>query len=286
MLRYDVIGGALDATYLKMPAAWSAGLALHGSIGKYQLTTETRGTDAFWTITPDRPIWGSQRFVLRSSRYLEPNRPILHPEITPRGKGVVDAYLSIINATGQPLATSNAVGLQSIPYSSRFQAREFATFGGTAVGAFRVVKDSWTLSVELPRSASRRDMDAPSGSAHVASAETMTVVMPDRSTVGRAVYDTVPGTGAELSFELPPAATLLWATVDFSPAIPLRSSSGIWSILCDNRRQSRIGLIWRTERMMSGSMGIVSSVGLPRGAGIGKHIGLRVHTTGVDGEPG
>ena len=78
--------------------------------------------------------------------------------------------------------------------------------------------------------------------------KSMTVVMPDRSTVGRAVYDTVPGTGAELSFELPPAATLLWATVDFSPAIPLRSSSGIWSILCDNRRQSRIGLIWRTER--------------------------------------
>ena len=126
-----------------------------GSIGKYQLTTETRGTDAFWTITPNRPIWGSQRFVLRSSRYLEPNRPILHPEITPRGKGVVDAYLSIINATGQPLATSNAVGLQSIPYSSRFQAREFATFGGTAVGAFRVVKDSWTLSVELAQGLAR-----------------------------------------------------------------------------------------------------------------------------------
>ena len=159
VLRYDVIGGALDAIYLKMPAAWSAGAALHLPSGEYQLTTETRGADAFWTITPERPIWGSQRFVLRSSRHLESDRPIVHPEITPRGKGVVDAYLSIINATGQPLATANAVGLQSIPYASKFQAREFATFGGTAVGAFRVVKDSWTVSVELPKIASR-DMDS------------------------------------------------------------------------------------------------------------------------------
>jgi hypothetical protein len=231
------------------------------------LTTETRGADAFWTITPERPIWGSQRFVLRSSRHLESDRPIVHPEITPRGNGVVDAYLSIINATGQPLAPANAVGLQSIPYASRFQAREFATFGGTAVGAFRVVKDSWTVSVELPKIASR-DMDSWSGSARVAFAETMMVVMPDRSSLGRAVYETVPGTGPNLSCELPPGSTLLWATVDFNPAVPLRSSSGIWSIHCDNRRQSRIGLIWRTEPTTSRSMRSTSSVGLPRaGAG-------------------
>ncbi len=268
VLRYDVIGGALDAIYLKMPAAWSAGATLHLSNGEYQLTTETRGADAFWTITPERPIWGSQRFVLRSSRHLDPDRPIVHPEITPRGKGVVDAYLSIINATGQPLATANAVGLQSIPYASRFQAREFATFGGTAVGAFRVVKDAWTVSVDLPKIASR-DMDSWSSSAQIAFAETMMVVMPDRSSLGRAVYDTVPGTGPNLSFELPPGSTLLWATIDFNPAVPLRSSSGTWSILCDNRRQSRIGLIWRTEPASSRSMQSTSTVGIPRaGAGL------------------
>jgi hypothetical protein len=263
VLRYDVIGGALDAIYLKMPAAWSASASLHLSSGEYQLTTETRGADAFWTITPERPIWGSQRFVLRSSRHLEADRSIVHPEITPRGKGVVDAYLSIINATGQPLATANAVGLQSITYASRFQAREFATFGGTAVGAFRVVKDSWNVSVELPKIASR-DLDSWSSSAQVAFAEAMMVVMQDRSSLGRAVYETVPGTGPNLSFELPPGSTLLWATVDFNPAIPLRSSSGIWSILCDNRRQSRIGLIWRTEPTASQSMRSTSFVGLPR----------------------
>ena len=66
VLRYDVIGGALDAIHLKMPAAWAAGVALHLSGSEYQLTKETRGPDAFWTITPERPIWGSQRFVLQS----------------------------------------------------------------------------------------------------------------------------------------------------------------------------------------------------------------------------
>ena len=268
VLRYDVIGGALDAIYLKMPAAWSAGATLHLSNGEYQLTTETRGADAFWTITPERPIWGSQRFVLRSSRRLEHDKPIVHPEITPRGKGVVDAYLSIINATGQPLAIANAVGLQSIPYASRFHAREFATFGGTAVGAFRVVKDAWTVSVDLPKIASR-DMDSWSSSAQIAFAETSMVIMPDRSSLGRAVYDTVPGTGPNLSFELPPGGTLLWATIDFNPAIPLRSSSGTWSILCDNRRSSRIGLIWRTEPDTLRTMRSTSTVGIPRaGAGL------------------
>ena len=33
MLRYDVIGGALDAIHLKMPAAWAAGVALQ-SLGQ------------------------------------------------------------------------------------------------------------------------------------------------------------------------------------------------------------------------------------------------------------
>ena len=71
VLRYDVIGGALDAIHLKMPAAWAAGVALHLSDSEVQLTKETRGPDAFWTITPARPIWGSQRFVLRASRQLD-----------------------------------------------------------------------------------------------------------------------------------------------------------------------------------------------------------------------
>ena len=52
----------------------------------------------------------------------------------------------------------------------------------------------------------------------------MSVVLPDRSIVGTAVYDTVPGTGSVMSFVLPDDCSLLWATADFNPAVPLRSA--------------------------------------------------------------
>ena len=79
VLRYDVVGGALDAIHLRMPASWSAAADLHFSGGGHQLTTETRGQTAVWTITPERPVWGSQRLVLRSSRPLPADRELAIP---------------------------------------------------------------------------------------------------------------------------------------------------------------------------------------------------------------
>ncbi len=268
VLRYDVIGGSLDAIHLKMPAAWAAGVALHLSGGEFQLTKETRGPDAFWTVTPARPIWGSQRFVLRGSRKLGSETTIVHPEITPRGEGVVDAYLSIINATGGPLKIDNSVGVDKITQGSKFQGREFARFGGTPVGAFRVVQKSWSLKVQSPRNAAM-DRNAQDASARLSLADITLQVMPDRSIIGRAVYETVAGTGSILSCALPPGSSFLWATVDFNKAVPLQTSSGSWSIACDPQRESRIGMLWRTgPPPAAGSRGSTWSVALPRaGAG-------------------
>ena len=53
VLRYDVVGGALDVIHLKMPVAWAAGAELRLTDSRYHLTTETRGPTAFWTITPE-----------------------------------------------------------------------------------------------------------------------------------------------------------------------------------------------------------------------------------------
>ena len=151
VLRYDVIGGALDAIHLEMPADWAAKAELHLSGNEYQLTAETRGPSAFWSITPERPIWGSQRFVLRSTLPLAADREIVHPQITPRGRGAVDAYLGVVNATGRPLTTENNAGLQPIPYATRFQAKEFEVDSGARVSAFRVAKESGVLRIPLPR---------------------------------------------------------------------------------------------------------------------------------------
>ena len=166
-------------------------------MASYQLTTETRGPAAFWTITPERPIWGSQRFVLRSSRPLGDDREIVHPEISPLGRGAVDAYLSVVNATGRPPTIENSAGLEKIPYASRFQAREFAGGAGIPVSAFRVVQESWGLRVQSPRNVAEAS-DSQDGSARVAFGDMMVVALPDRSSIGRAVYETVPVSGSHL----------------------------------------------------------------------------------------
>jgi hypothetical protein len=269
VLRYDVIGGALDAIHLEMPADWAAKAELHLSGNEYQLTAETRGPSAFWSITPARPIWGSQRFVLRSTLPLAADREIVHPQIAPRGRGAVDAYLGVVNATGRPLTTENNAGLQPIPYTTRFQAKEFEVDNGARVSAFRVAKESGVLRIPLPRGRSEASHSSPD-SARVDFADLMVAVMPDRSGLGRAVYETVPGSGRLLSFELPATSTLLWATVDSTPAIPLRTSLGRWSIPLDDRRQSRIALIWKTAPVPSQSQSTSSTwpVALPR-AGTG-----------------
>ena len=156
VLRYDVIGGALDAIRLRMPAAWAANaeLRLYGS--EYQLTRETSGQFSSWSITPERPIWGSQRFALRATRSLDADREIVHPEISPLGQGAVDIYcLGVVNATDWPVTIDNTLGLQPIPFGSRFQASEFATGAGTAVGAFRVFQKSWALTTQFSRNPSQ-----------------------------------------------------------------------------------------------------------------------------------
>jgi hypothetical protein len=267
VLRYDVIGGALDAIHLKMPTAWAAHAALRLAGSEYQLTTEVRGPDAFWTITPQRPIWGSQRFVLRSTRDLESEGPIEHPDLTPLGRGAVNAYLRIINATGRTLATESVAGLQTMPSSAMFQASEFATGTGSTMNAYRVTRDSWVLRVQSPHSASRNG-ESHQASASLAFAEMAVVLMQDQSCLGRAVFDTIPGTGSALWFELPVDSSLVWATVDSNPAVPMRFSSGKWSIACDGRREARIGLYWRTNPAPPRSGHSIWPVTLPRlGAG-------------------
>ena len=264
VLRYDVVGGALDAIHLKMPAAWAAKAELQLAGSEYQLTTETRGSSAFWSITPERPIWGSQRFVLRSELSQGADREVVQPEISPLGRGAVDAYVAVVNASGRALSIDNSVGLERIAYGERFRAREFAVHAGAALGAYRVNVEPWVLRVQLARSASETG-DSQSGFAALSFADLTVVAMPDRSSVGRAVYETIASSGSVFAFELPPGGELVWATVDSDTAVPLRSDSGTYSIALPDRGPSRVGVIWQMRTRVLAASG----VDLARGASQG-----------------
>ncbi len=214
VLRYDVSGGALDAIHLRMPAAWSGAAEVHFTGGEYRLTKEPLGQSSFWTITPKHPIWGSERFVLRSTLPLPADRAVVHPELAPLGWGAVDACVGVVNATGRPLSIEKSSGLQNITYAARFRSREFVGGVGTRLAAFRVMSKEWTLQVQTARNGS--DSEAQE-QARVALADLLVSISADGSATGRAAYDLYPGSGRTLSFELPANGTLLGADHRLEP---------------------------------------------------------------------
>ncbi len=264
ILRYDVIGGALGSMHLRLPSVWSASAALHDPGGEFQITRETRGVSAFWTITPNRPIWGSRRLVLRSSIPLPTNREIVHPEIAPLGRGNVDVRVCVVNATRRALTTDSSVGLQAIPGEGEFMDPEFSS-EGARVGIFRVASEPWVLRIQSPQESTitREGRDAAAPATH---ADLAVVVSTDLGRLGRAFYETAPG-GRVFSFKLPESATLLWASVDSSPAVPLRSAREIWSVPLDERKSARVGLLWRILPPRGGDRSRRIALGLPETVG-------------------
>ena len=246
VLRYDVVGGALDAIHLRMPAPWAADAVLRFSGSDYQLTKETSGLATNWSITPERPIWGSQRFVLHATRRLDGAREIDFPEVSPLGQGAVDAYLNVVDATDGLAKVENTLGLQSKTFPSRFRAGEFGAGIGAVMGTFRVIQKTWALRIKVPSEMSA-GASMESGSARVVLGDITMVATSDRAILGRAAYETLAGSGDRLSFVLPPASTLLWAAVDGMAVSPLRSSAGTWFVNLDRRRSSRVSVIWNTS---------------------------------------
>ncbi len=222
VLRYDVMGGALESILLEIPLAWADEAKLHLSGENFQLTSEIRGPFVRWMITPRRPLWGSHRLVVRSKRPLPADGDIVYPEIVPRGNGAFDAYLAIVNATGYPLTSEESIGLQKIDPAMHFQAKEFVRDHGSAAGAYWVRRPSWVLRQRLPRGFPESGMSQ-DDAAKVAIADLMMTVMPDRSILGCAVYETVRDSGRLLTIELPADSAILWAAVDSNPTIPFRS---------------------------------------------------------------
>jgi hypothetical protein len=269
VLRYDVSGGALDAIHLKMPAAWAAQATLHPSGDDFQFTSEIRGPSAFWSITPRRPFWGSHRFVVRSTLPLAADREVVYPDLVPLGNnGAFDAYLGIVNATGHPLISEGLTGLKPIDYATRFHDKEFAREVGTPDRAYHVLRNPWVLRIQLPRGAAESG-GSQDDAARVALADLTMAVLPDRSIIGRAVYETVPDGGHLLTVDLPAGSSILWAAVESNPTVPLQSGPGRWSIVLDGRREERTCVIWKTGPAASPAPRSSSgSIALPR-AGVG-----------------
>ena len=87
VVRYDVTGGALDRINLKVPKEWAARAKLHLTGEELPSSAQVIGPSTFWSIVPRRPLWGSHRFVLRSSMPLGTERRVRPSRGRPAGMG-------------------------------------------------------------------------------------------------------------------------------------------------------------------------------------------------------
>ncbi len=250
VLRYDVAGGPLDVVQLRLPPEWAARGRIQAEGRNQPLVAETRDGFTVWTITPDRPVWGSRRLVLRSRMETRPGEELAFPVVAPLGLGVVDASLALVFATTPPPTVSGTAGLRPIPYASRFQDREFGGAIGSASRAFHVEKEGWGLSIQPPpgEPAGPAGKDA---AAEVRSVDLAVVVRPDGSALGLADFQTEPRTGRFLTVAPPEGARLLRAAVDGAAVGPSLDAESRWVVPLGESSAPLVSVVWEAERPSS-----------------------------------
>ena len=248
VLRYDVSGGASEAVHLKLPATWGASARVVVMGDGHQLATETRGASTFWMIRPEHPNWGSQRLVVRSSLALPKGGELTFPDLVPLGRGAVDSYIALVNASGRELVTEGSPGLQPVVDETRFRAEEFAGPRGGAPSVFHVRREGWSLKVQWP------DEPRPGGlgddRARVSLADLCCTLRDDGSLLGLALYEVEPRSGPFLAIDPPARSEPLWASVNNLPTPPLKGATGRWLIPMGDEAagqvQVPVRLIWKT----------------------------------------
>ncbi len=268
VLRYRVLGGALDSIHLRLSPSWAANAQVVVAGGKFDVRSDALGPFVLWKITPAHAVWGVQHLVVRSSIRLLPGQELQFPEIAPLGYGSVDTYLGLVYATGRPLTTAGSSGLHEVRRTNHFTDAEFGEAPGTSSRAFHVQQEIWSLKVQVPVAADDTAETA-SESAVVTAADIDVTVLPDQSVQGRAVYETRPRSGRFLVAEVPTGSELVHATVDQTPTSPFRSSDGKWLVPLGGQGPGRVSLFWNAACQQGDSHGFDWSLMLPR-AGLGR----------------
>ncbi|WP_422925379.1 hypothetical protein [Singulisphaera sp. PoT] len=243
VVRYEVSGGACDAVHLRLPSTWASTAEVAIAGDTHQLTSEARDATTFWAIRPERPFWGSQQLIVRATRPISAGETLAFPDLNPLGKGSVDTYLAITNASGRELATEGSPGVQQIDDRNQFLDDVFTLLPGFRESVFHVRSTSWSLKVIPSRGARLTGADA--RPARVALADLGCEVMGDGSVLGLARYEVEPHSGTFLPLELPAGAELLWTSVNNLAERALKSVSGQWVIPIDDEAVSHVSLIWR-----------------------------------------
>ena len=243
-VRYDVGGGPLSVINLKLPADWArqASVQLPGTT--FQRLSETKGDVTYWSIRPDRPAWGSQRLLIRSRLPFAAGDSRAFPDVSPLGRGGVDTYLRIINATKLTVAPGGTPGLQpTAPSAAPSDESDWVDLlPALTTNCYHVVREGWSLRVSRPGS-------TPEGPGvvgpKVLDARLSCTVDSEGRVTGTARFHVAARTGPFLEIQMPGHRPPLWASVNGIPSTPLRSGTGRWQFALADEGDSRVVIVWR-----------------------------------------
>lgn len=239
-VRFRATQGPIGSILLKVPTVWaeSSRVVIHGAEQRVQ--SDVRGDETTWSIRFPTPEWGTQTLVIHSSRRLPSGKPLDFPDVVPLGRGTVDTYLGLVNASGMPLTSEGSSGLQPID-TTRFPSEDFPARRGPLTELFRVRKDGWRLQI---RAGAPDAASAASGNASVSLADVTVSLTPDGVLKGEARYELEPRHDAFLPVNMPSRAEVVGALVDGLPARPYRGTSGQILIPLPGSAASRVVLLW------------------------------------------
>ena len=245
LVQYDVSGGPLDTINLRLGTEWAkfATVRLVG-VGQQQVK-EVRDPFTYWSIRPERPVWGSLQVLVQASRPLEPGKSFPFPDLSPLGKGGVDTTLRVANQTGRTLKFEKIQGLQPVAPSSLPLDEElaFSTLKAATTTEYRVIKPGWTLDIEGPDEGGV-DED---GQPRVLRGELNATIDTEGSALGIARFEVGARSGAFIAVTFDGEATLLYAAVNGSPVQILKDSPGRWLIPLAEAVSSRVSLVWNSS---------------------------------------
>jgi len=266
VLRYAVSDGPLDAINLRLPAEWARGASvwLEGVPCVPRTETrrdpETRRETTYWSIRPERPVWGTQRLVVRSSVPAPPGEVRSFPDLSPLGwGGAVDTSLRIANATLGPIAIEGSPGLQPVAPQGAAGDDELSSLTprAAAVTGYHVRKSGWSLRVQRTRTPAQGE------GPRARHGEIVCTLAADGSVLGLGRYEVGPRSGPFLGVELPEDASPLWASVNGAQARPLVAGPGRWLIPLAGEPVSLVALVWRAGPPAPGRAGAGRPIPLP-----------------------
>jgi hypothetical protein len=260
VLRYDVSGGPLDAIRFELPSDWGRDARVTLAGAGFQRESETVRDRTSWLIRPDRPIWGSQRVVVRSTLPFRRGATLSFPDLRPHGRAGysgVHTYLRIVKATRETISPEGTSGLLRVAASALPREPELDGVSPASVSLaqgsawnYQVVKNGWALRVQRPGDW------GPGGpgraEARVLHAELNCTLAADGSSFGMARYELEPRSGPFLGVSLDTSSEVIWTSVNGTPSQPLKSGPGRWLVPLNEDPVSRVILVWRSARPAPG----------------------------------